>query len=138
MIRDEINIENAEKIPMGNTAHKVNLYDNEAKGKECNKKCNLLVRKGLSKDPKYNWYLYWSLELKSEQGNKITWTPTRELFMSIIEEFLIHESRNDITRKRNSDTIIYKERMNEIKKAIENVLKNSKIPEIYKKQEIIK
>jgi len=28
--------------------------------------------------------------------------------------------------------------MNEIKKAIENVLKNSKIPEIYKKQEIIK
>lgn len=135
MIRKEINIEKIELIPMGGVIHRIELYDNESRAlKECNKKMNLIIRKGRSKDPRYLWYPNWSVEIQSETGETITWTPTKKLILNFVDEFLIHEARVDMTRNRKSDTDVYKKHIQEIVLKIQDTLRKWEIPEVYKKQ----
>jgi len=135
MKRKEIKIDDIEKLPLGSVVHRIELYDNESKAtKDCNKKLALIIRKGRSKDKRYGWYPNWSVEIESEKGELITWTPTKKLILNFIDEFLIHESRVDMTRNRKSDTDVYKKHIQEIILNVQESLRKWDIPEIYKKQ----
>lgn len=138
MKRKEINIENTEEIKMGDVIHRIEMYDDESKArKECNKKLALIIRKGRSKDGRYSWYPNWSIEIESETGQVITWTPTKKLILSFIDEFLIHEARVDMTRNRNHDTDVYKKHIQEIVLNVQDSLRKYDIPEMYKQQKQI-
>lgn len=136
MIRKEIDLsKDIKNIKFGSIIHKIELYDDESKAlKECNKKINLIIIKGMSKDKRYAWYPYWSVEIQSEQGDIITWTPTKKLTLSFMNEFLIHESRVDMTRNRKSDTSIYKKHIQNIILNVQKTLNEFNIPAVYKTQ----
>lgn len=98
MLRKEIEVEDIDSCPMGSIIHKIKMYDDESLArKTCNKKLTLIIRKGRSKDKRYSWYPNWSVEIEGENGEIITWTPTKKLILNFIDEFLIHEARVDMT-----------------------------------------
>lgn len=135
MKRKEIKVDDIENLPLGSVIHKIELYDDKSNAlKECNKKMLLIIRKGKSKDKRYLWYPNWSVEIESETGEIITWTPTKQLILNFIDEFLIHESRVDMTRNRKSDTDVYKKHIQEIILNVQETLRKWDIPEVYKKQ----
>jgi hypothetical protein len=134
MERIEEPIKDIKNKKIGSTIHKIFLTDTSSSAKECNRKICLLIRKGRSKDKRYDWYPNWSVEIKGENGESITWTPTKKLILSFIDEFLIHEARVDMTRSRKSDTEVYKKHINKIILNIQSTLRTFEIPDIYKQQ----
>jgi hypothetical protein len=66
-------------------------------------KIDVCVRKGRSKDPRYENYCEWYLEVEGEDGLKTKLSPPFSEMRRIIKEILIHEYRNDATRFRRPD-----------------------------------
>lgn len=61
------------------------------------------IRPGLSKDPRYDNYLEWYLEVMGEDGKKTKLSPGFPVIRKMLVDILTHEYRNDATRDRNPD-----------------------------------
>ena len=61
------------------------------------------TRRGRSRDPRYEQYIEWYMEIEGEDGVKTRLSPTFPEFASFIRQILIHEFRNDATRKRRAE-----------------------------------
>ncbi len=136
--RKEIITENTIEIPRSREIHRVTLIDEkglENDRKEDNCKVSIVIRKGNSSDKKYKWFPYWGIEFISQEGNKTTWIPTKDLIISIFDEFLLHETRIDNTRDRKEDLQKYQETMKNILLRVQQKLNDFEIPKCYKRQE---
>ena len=135
--REEITAENMGMLSLGSEVHRVKLIYKTAlmKGRlKCNSEASLVIIKGNSKDIRYQWYPFWSLELYDRDGNTTITSLSKELFFSIIEEFFLHEWRVDNTRDRKSDIENYEKKLKEIVFTIQKKIHQYNIPEIYKTQ----
>ena len=99
--------------------------------REQNCKAKILIKKGTVRDITKPHYLFWSLELKDIFGNKTITSLTRDLFITIFEEVILHEIRNDIITGRKSDVQIYVDGLKNIETRINELIKLP-IPEVYK------
>ncbi len=132
-----LSYEEIKNIKFGEPVYSVKIIGDSINVKENNNKVTLLIRKGENRPPnnKYNWYPYWALSIEGEDGQVVTWTPTRNLFERIIEQVFIHEERVDRTRtNRERDVPIWKKKLEVIVNSIQKKLFDLDIPPIYFKQ----
>ena len=138
MIRKEIPTDKEiNLLPFGSTIYTVELIDDislNKNKKEINCKMKFIVRKGKSEDVKYNWYPNWSIEFTGENENITTWTPTRDLTFSFIEEIFRHELSVDVTRHREEELKVYEKLLLNMILNIKKYVSKYGIPEVYKKQ----
>lgn len=66
-------------------------------------KMELKVRAGKSRDPRYDRYPEWYLEIEGEDGVKTKLSPSFPVMRKILKDILVHEYRNDATRFRRPD-----------------------------------
>ena len=73
------------------------------------------TRHGRSRDPRYYQYIEWYMEVVGEDGVKTRLSPTYNEFSEFIRQVLIHEFRNDATRKRKKELAVkYKALLGEL------------------------
>jgi len=82
-------------------------------------KIKLKVREGISKDPRYKTYPYWSWEITGEDGVTTNITPSYAQLKKALIEIFVHEKKVDISRNRKPDAVKWKDFIN-------NVLEESK------------
>lgn len=63
----------------------------------------LKIKKGISKDPRYEYYPYWYLEITGESGQKINITPSFAQLRSMLLDIFEHEKAVDMSRSRKPD-----------------------------------
>lgn len=135
MKRKEIENKELDKTRIMDEIHRIELEDDVSGAKkEGNRKASIIIVKGRSKDPKYKWYPYWSVQLKGQEGSISTWTPTKDLMMNIVSEFFLHEERTDLTRDRRDELKVHEEKIKEILTSVQQKIKDFEIPEAYKRQ----
>ena len=74
-----LNYDEIREMSLGSIIYAKKIKGHTENAKEDNDECYLIIRKGISKDKKYEWYPYWGLAIRGENGNLITWTKTRNL-----------------------------------------------------------
>ncbi len=107
-----LSYEEIKNIRFGETVYSVKIIGNTPTAKKINDEVILLIRKGTSHDKRYEWYPNWSLSIRGENDQLITWTPTRNLFEKLIGQVFIHEEMVDRTRtNRERDVPIWKKKL---------------------------
>jgi len=103
-------------------------------------KIELKVRKGYSKDKRYNYYPEWFLEITDEDDENLTVniSPSWEALKNLIRDIKIHELRVDKTRERKNDADRWEWAMKEAIEEAQTTIKDFEIPEIYTEQELKK
>lgn len=101
----------------------------------------VILQQGNSLDPRHKHYTYWRLAVEVDKNKScvyekdgkiiVEFTPRRDEFYKIIEEFLIHEAATDIVRRRKPDLPKYKETLNKLHESIQLRLKQFEVPTIY-------
>lgn len=103
-------------------------------------KIEVKQRLGNSKDPKYDKYVEWYLEITDEfnPNNKVNVSPSWIDLKNLIRDIKLHEMRIDLTRDRKNDADKWEWAMNEAIQEAQTQISDFEIPEIYYKPKLTK
>jgi hypothetical protein len=83
-------------------------------------KIEFITRKGISKDPKYDFYEYWAWKITGEDGTIVQLTPKYSELMEVFKKIFAHEKRIDRERVRKPDATKWAEFITSILKEAKN------------------
>lgn len=103
----------------------------------------LKVRKGKSKDKRYDYYPEWYIEVTDEDDNnkKVILSPSWKQIKNLIKDVKIHEIRIDKYRDRKDDADNWMREITNASKELQTEIQHfeeENIPDIYKKQKLTK
>jgi hypothetical protein len=137
-------VPDVQKLKQDDTIRTILIQDKEAiEGKRHPNNCRaaIQIHKGKSKDPRYEWYPYWSLTLLDRNNDIVDVAISKKLLFAILHEIFMHEIWTDKSRSRRSDTSVYVNKIKEMILYYQRLLDEydtNKVPDFYWKQDMKK
>ena len=103
-------------------------------------KISIYLKEGTSGDKRYGSYLYWGFKGEDHFGRQFEFAPRYEEVVKIMEEYLLHELYNDLTRERKPDFPIKLQMFMKCLKDLEHggsKIKKEDVPEEYHRVNIM-